>query len=1036
MKKYLGVIFLLLFISLFLFKGNFFDFAVIGQSIGQKQPISLVKEIKKSYSLKEELKIEVNNESQSQLKIKLIDVNNNEVPIEIIESNNEGVNEIKFNPPPQFKSGRYKLTVTDEVGNQIERDFLWGVLAINPNKSVYYPGEKAELAMAVLDEGGKMDCSAKLILKVTGPEGERFDELSTENGKIIVNSECQVYGFTLKPDYQAELLLEKNGKYDLELLAETKNGFYSITDAIEVAETIKYEIERKSATRIYPINSYPMKIRVKFLEDFEGNIYESVPESFDISQGKEEGIEKYISIDTFNKSKKIKWQVKLKAGEEVTLAYEYKAPLDSPQFYLTGPLELSTLTDLLFVEARSWQIASDAPGETRTKTVKFFIGQNGSLAGVGAGVTWPANFSVYLPDIISSATAIKSAYIDYSFQNATTTAAGKVTLRLKLSSEGTYTTAVSATYTGSGENFTQRFRANFTDKLKADIQSSGTYSYNFSGAISGTSQKAANATITITYDYDSLAQTQINTARFFGGQNGSNIAVGSSTTFTLAQPSLPEDSASIYSAWAEITANTVSTSTTDETIQIRYDTDSATSYYLDNAGGAGSQIVYLLHPKNITDASHTLSVKPTAGYPLTLISYEQYITYSFNYSASSSILTTQELMIMANGARGSTSTLTAFKTFNIPESSISWKSIYIAASVGSIADTSHGITAKIGSTDSVFNNAYAYDWNGESSGNYRILSNETNDLNTMSTGNNDIYLAWKINSGAANSRFASVILTYAHAKSDPTVNASANFLVANGRVYGTGYTAPFDVSVSGSSQNVQSYLKGYFRTGATTATGTISINVLPSSTTSYLYSSSGEHQIVSIGHILSSEVGATGSYVATLNDSLTSVKDADITLNFQYYNLPSDIPILVFPENNTKGVSQTPTFRTVATDINGNNLQYEIKICTDLGMSANCLTFDQSVSNLGWSGQDVGTSAFASGTTAVYILQVGNSLALNTNYYWKTRVKDYDGTNTWSPTQISAFTFRTLTGFMAPVINQIMRHGQWFLSGVRQKFTF
>lgn len=129
-----------------------------------------------------------------------------------------------------------------------------------------------------------------------------------------------------------------------------------------------------------------------------------------------------------------------------------------------------------------------------------------------------------------------------------------------------------------------------------------------------------------------------------------------------------------------------------------------------------------------------------------------------------------------------------------------------------------------------------------------------------------------------------------------------------------------------------------------------------------------------------------------------------------------ETPTLSLPVNSSTDQSLTPTFQTVATDDNEDSLQYELKICTNSGMTTNCQTFDQTSNNVGWSGQDVGTSAYSSGTTASYVLQIGNSLAQNTTYYWKTRAIDPSGTNTWSSTQNTPYSFTTLT--ITPIFNQ------------------
>ncbi|KKQ49432.1 MAG: hypothetical protein US68_C0015G0003 [Candidatus Shapirobacteria bacterium GW2011_GWE1_38_10] len=123
-------------------------------------------------------------------------------------------------------------------------------------------------------------------------------------------------------------------------------------------------------------------------------------------------------------------------------------------------------------------------------------------------------------------------------------------------------------------------------------------------------------------------------------------------------------------------------------------------------------------------------------------------------------------------------------------------------------------------------------------------------------------------------------------------------------------------------------------------------------------------------------------------------------------NLPA-IPALSLPINTATNQKLAPTFKTVTTDTESDNLQYELKICTNSIMTTGCLTYNQTSSNVGWSGQNVGTSAYSSGTTAVYIIQSGSTLAPSTTYYWKTRAKDYAGSKNWGSTQAAAYSFTT-----------------------------
>ena len=200
-----------------------------------------------------------------------------------------------------FKPGKYSVSAdikTTHGTRHLAQDFLWGVLAINPNKSVYRPGETANLALAVLDERGNMVCDADVRLQIQTPDKSyktytTYKTYTSDRSDMIrVNEECRQKRVTQRPDYEATYLTQGPGTYQMTLTATTKNGTYTIQDYFEAVDRSDrsdkslFDIERITATRIYPVHEYPVTIRVTPEGDFKGVVREYVPASFQISNQK------------------------------------------------------------------------------------------------------------------------------------------------------------------------------------------------------------------------------------------------------------------------------------------------------------------------------------------------------------------------------------------------------------------------------------------------------------------------------------------------------------------------------------------------------------------------------------------------------------------------------------------------------------------------------------------------------------------------------------------------------------------------------
>jgi len=242
-----------------------------------------------------------------------------------------------------FQPGLYKLKVKIKKGTEEfiqEQDFTWGVLAINTNKSIYLPGQKAYLQMAALRDNGHTICDANLSLTVIAPMG------GIERPPVYQSGKCEGNNVTDAPDYYAFYQVGETGEYQMRLT--NLDSGYEISDSFEVRQSVPFDIERIGPTRIYPPASYQVTLKIRANEGFSGQVIEKVPSGFEIIS------EQPTHIRTTGNAKEIIWNVEWLAGQYYELRYTFDAPDISPYLFLLGPLEIGD-----FQEIRQWQIASD-----------------------------------------------------------------------------------------------------------------------------------------------------------------------------------------------------------------------------------------------------------------------------------------------------------------------------------------------------------------------------------------------------------------------------------------------------------------------------------------------------------------------------------------------------------------------------------------------------------------------------------------------------------------------------------------------------
>lgn len=252
---------------------------------------------------------------------------------------------LAVDPIRSFRPGLYtlELTVTNPLSGErqtLTQQFAWGVLAMNPDKDHYRPGDIARLAFGVLDDEGRVVCDASVSLEVESPDGTRRT-LSTDDGSIAVTGTCgNLEAGFIGPDYEAELPLRQVGAHRLTLTATTKNGTRSIATTVHARTDAPITITRSAATRLWPVAPSPMDITVAFRTEVYGSVIDQVPPGFIVSRlDPPGGTERQPDGTTL-----IRWEGHWQAGETAHFRYLYDAPDISPEFFLIGPLQIRGAT--------------------------------------------------------------------------------------------------------------------------------------------------------------------------------------------------------------------------------------------------------------------------------------------------------------------------------------------------------------------------------------------------------------------------------------------------------------------------------------------------------------------------------------------------------------------------------------------------------------------------------------------------------------------------------------------------------------------
>lgn len=615
---------------------------------------------------------------------------------------------------------------------------------------------------------------------------------------------------------------------------------------------------------------------------------------------------------------------------------------------------------------------------TRTKTVEWFVGQNFSTTGIASGTLATYDFTVYLPDAITSASVIRSAYIEY---NTVISALDSSATAFQLGVQDQTLTTLSspAIIDQTGESQPVQMKLDATAKLQSIIQAAGTFNLRFTTSITGPVRYGENARLLITYDYNDAAATQVKTVYAWVHSQAATVASGGTVTSAIFNLGLPESTITSQSAWVETRGYVNAALTTG----FKWNAETQRNIAWPNTTNSYGYVALVsptsTYSPNTNNTFTITSVTGAFSAPSAILGY----TYSFDYSASTELMNSLKILLYQGTETASTATLSGNKVINIPESGITMKSSFLqgrAVNTNTVAMTL-GMNAQLGSTPTTTGIDFLANA-GETDGFRTIVWDVTSNLSTMAAGDNTVYWAYSA-SAATNIRGLTLYLNYKYNKaSSTTFNSQAEFFVGQQTTASTTWSQAFTPSIADSNYTLKSsHLNAQFNTNATTAT-TYTVGI--GTTAAYAFLTTGENTMGEVWRDTSSDVTGLGSSLtATLNGSNNTTKSTSFLVWWQIANNPPNAPSNLGPAQYIDGgetTDNTPTFTFDLSDPDsGQQVKYRIQIANNSAFSPLTVDYTSALAAQGsfsfTVGQAAGGGSYAVGSS-------GQTLG-NDNYFWR-----------------------------------------------------
>ena len=222
--------------------------------------------------------------------------------------------------------------------------YMWGLVSLNTQKSIYKPGEVANFTIVVLDNQGHSVCNSNIVMNIHSPTSS-ITTLSSGNG-ITPGDQCGLYN--------AQYVPQLEGNYTIDMAAQNPSGIASFSTSFLAQNNFAFDIVRTAQSKIDPVNnpnSFNVKLDVSsYTNATSANIQETVPSVFNVTT---DG-----TVQTVGNVTTISWNKSL-IGNATSVQYSYSVPLEFPRLYALGPAKISYGTNSSFTEARPWFVAND-----------------------------------------------------------------------------------------------------------------------------------------------------------------------------------------------------------------------------------------------------------------------------------------------------------------------------------------------------------------------------------------------------------------------------------------------------------------------------------------------------------------------------------------------------------------------------------------------------------------------------------------------------------------------------------------------------